>query len=139
MSQTAPVDEHWAHAPIVLNAQTPHLLDDHLRAVGEMALAFAPVSLKALARLAGLWHDLGKRRVGFQRYIRQAGGQNAHIERVADRDKTHSAAGALWAERYLSELLPGHPRWQAAQPHAAIRDCRPPCRTRQLARRRRVD
>ncbi len=58
------------------------------------------------ARLAGLWHDLGKRRPGFQRYIRQTSGANAHIEgrlsgRINDRDKTHSAAGALWAAQHL--------------------------------------
>lgn len=56
--------------------------------------------------MAGLWHDLGKRRTGFQRYIRQSGGIEAHIEgRIADRDKTHSAAGALWADCYLVEKL----------------------------------
>jgi CRISPR-associated endonuclease/helicase Cas3 len=53
-----------------------------------------------------MWHDLGKRRPGFQRYLRQAGGADAHIEgRIADRDKTHSAAGALWAEQHLSASL----------------------------------
>ena len=62
--------------------------------------------MSELARLAGLWHDLGKRREGFQRYIRHAGGAEAHIEgRVADSEKTHSAAGALWAERLLTEKL----------------------------------
>jgi CRISPR-associated endonuclease/helicase Cas3 len=59
--------------------------------------------MKAVADLAGLWHDLGKRRPGFQSYIRQAGGAEAHIERIADSAKTHSAAGALWAADHLQQ------------------------------------
>jgi CRISPR-associated endonuclease/helicase Cas3 len=102
--------DDWAHAPPVGSDQGPHSLDEHLRSVGELAAGFMPESGRTLARLAGLWHDLGKRRRGFQAYIRQAGGQEAHIEgRVSDRDKTHSAAGALWAERCLKERGPeGH-------------------------------
>jgi CRISPR-associated endonuclease/helicase Cas3 len=97
----------WAHAPPGDTPRTDgHALNDHLRAVGRLAEALAPCGLGQLARLAGLWHDVGKRRDGFQRFIRQAGGADAHIEgRVADRDKTHSAAGALWAERYLADKL----------------------------------
>lgn len=82
----------------------PHPLDAHLRKVAALAGSFArdPAAVQ-LARLAGLWHDLGKYRPGFQRYIRRCA--DAHIEgRVPDRDKTHSAAGALWAEKRLSEL-----------------------------------
>jgi hypothetical protein len=38
------------------------------------------------AELAGRWHDLGKYRPGFQRYVRQT--EDAHIERrVAGREK----------------------------------------------------
>lgn len=56
------------------------------------------------AHAAGLWHDLGKYRPGFQRYVRLADGDDAHIEgKVAGRDKTHSAAGALWAMRQLNQ------------------------------------
>lgn len=75
-----------------------HGLVEHLRAVADgsadCALRFGP----AWAALAGLWHDLGKFRPGFQRYIRHD--VQAHIEgraRLAGRDKTHSAAGALHA------------------------------------------
>ncbi len=58
------------------------------------------------SRLAGLWHDLGKYRAGFQKYIRQSHDTDAHIEgRVAGREKTHSAAGALWAQQYLPEVM----------------------------------
>ena len=74
-----------------------HDLVEHLNAVADLAARRAPRSAQAWAALAGLWHDLGKFRPGFQRYIRQD--ENAHIEGrgVAQRDKSHSAAGALHA------------------------------------------
>lgn len=98
--------EDWAHAPPSGEAGTaPHWLDDHLCEVGRLAAFFMPGPAQPLARLAGLWHDLGKRRPGFQRYIRLAGGIDAHIEKVSDRQKTHSAAGALWAAKELERQL----------------------------------
>lgn len=102
MEQVETPGRAWAHAPAPGSAREAHFLDDHLRAVGTRAAALAPAPLRELARLAGLWHDLGKRRAGFQRYIRAAGGVDAHIEhRTPGRDKTHSAAGALWAAEHL--------------------------------------
>ena len=82
----------------------PHLLEDHLYAVADIAASFGRDNAsRQLARLAGLWHDLGKYLPGFQRYIRQC--TEAHIEgRVPDHGKTHSAAGALWALERLNEL-----------------------------------
>jgi CRISPR-associated endonuclease/helicase Cas3 len=76
-----------------------HTLDEHLRAVGEMAAELARnFGGSEWARLAGLWHDLGKYRPGFQTYIRKANDPDAHIElRVAGKDKTHSTAGAIHA------------------------------------------
>ena len=90
----------WAH--VRLDAATgktlEHLLDEHLNSVAGLAASFAPAQWRDWAYLAGLWHDLGKYRLGFQQYIRCANGIEAHIEgRVKDREKTHSAAGALWA------------------------------------------
>ncbi len=83
-----------------------HPLSSHNEAVARLAGEFAAAFKSSLwAALAGLWHDLGKFREGFQRYIRQCGDPDAHIEgRVAGMDKTHSAAGALWAQRYLEEV-----------------------------------
>jgi CRISPR-associated endonuclease/helicase Cas3 len=99
-------DPHWAHVRI--DADTgqvvPHFLYDHLLDVASGASVNAEGFAADWAGFAGLWHDLGKYRVGFKRYIRQANAIDAHIEgRVKDRDKTHSAAGAIWAERLLVE------------------------------------
>lgn len=93
----------WAHSPPAGSAgdAQPHWLDDHLRAVAALARQFATPAQAPLAELAGLWHDLGKLRPGFQRYIRSTRDEAAHIERVADQAKTHSAAGALWAATQL--------------------------------------
>ena len=96
----------WAHVRIdaATGRPIPHLLADHLgevaRRAGDNAAGFG----REWAYLAGLWHDIGKQRAGFQSYIRRANGIEAHIEgRVPDRDKTHSAAGAIWAKRLLTE------------------------------------
>jgi CRISPR-associated endonuclease/helicase Cas3 len=85
-------------------AAAPHLLEDHLLAVAKLAAEkAASFNSSEWASLAGKWHDLGKYRTGFQRYIRQCSDENAHIEgRVAGAEKTHSAAGAVWAINTLS-------------------------------------
>ena len=85
--------EYWAHS----GADAPHWLEAHLTAVGERAALNATRFGPAWAQLAGLWHDLGKYRPGFQTYIRQTA--DAHIEgKLPSRsDKSHSAAGALHA------------------------------------------
>jgi CRISPR-associated endonuclease/helicase Cas3 len=83
-----------------------HALEEHLVATGRLAGEKAAAFKSSLwAELAGRWHDLGKYRAGFQRYIGQAGNSDAHIEgKVRGREKTHSAAGAVWAERRLTEV-----------------------------------
>lgn len=99
-----------------------HLLAAHLQSVARMAAdfsqAFEPAAVtQRWAYLAGLWHDLGKYRPGFQRYLLQSDNPDAHIEgKVGGREKTHSAAGALWALQQLGEphgrvlayLIAGH-------------------------------
>ena len=81
-----------------------HLLAEHLLCVAGMAAEFSKPfdpanATNRWAYLAGLWHDLGKYRPGFQRYLVQSDNPaDAHIEgKVGGREKTHSAAGALWA------------------------------------------
>ncbi len=94
------MSEPWAHSG-------GHLLVDHLKEVATAAARFsteidATGGSAQWAYLAGLWHDLGKYRPGFQRYVRQAANTDAHIEgKVGGREKTHSAAGALWALKTL--------------------------------------
>lgn len=85
-----------------------HLLVDHLRCVAELAATFGrSFGATETAYLAGLWHDLGKYRPGFRKYILFANDSDAHIEaRVASSDKSHSAAGALHA-KYMLETAHG--------------------------------
>ena len=86
-----------------------HSLEAHLLAVAEMAAGFSQAfdtvpTHQQWAYLAGLWHDLGKYRPGFQRYLKLSSNEDAHIEgRVAGREKTHSIAGALWALQSYKE------------------------------------
>ena len=86
-----------------------HLLTEHLRTVAALAAGFSQdfehgAQAQRWAYSAGLWHDLGKYRPGFQRYVRLADNTDAHIEgKVGGREKTHSAAGALWAMQQLNQ------------------------------------
>jgi len=106
-----------------------HSLREHLlevaRRAGELAKAFGS---EDWAQLAGLWHDLGKYREKFQKYIKKASGYydtEAHIEGVPGR-VDHSTAGAIYAieklglqGRILAYLIAGHhaglPDWNNAE------------------------
>lgn len=95
----------------------PHDFVDHLLGVAQRTAEFAKCFGAAeWARLAGLWHDLGKFRARFQRYIRLASGfeADAHIKGEASK-APHSTAGALLAcdrfgekGRVLAYLIAGH-------------------------------
>ena len=108
-----------------------HLLIDHLQSVallaGEFSKTFDGSHVEAAQRwayLAGLWHDLGKYRPGFQRYIAQAAKpEDAHIEgKVGGREKTHSAAGALWATQQLPKPYGNILAYLIAGHHAGLDD-----------------
>lgn len=102
-----------------------HFLDEHLQTVAELAARFASVfNSQDWARLAGLWHDLGKFREIFQEYIKSVSGYDAeaHIEGAGRVD--HSTAGAIHAieklgmqGRILAYLIAGHhaglPDWNS--------------------------
>ncbi|MDE2129368.1 MAG: CRISPR-associated endonuclease Cas3'' [Betaproteobacteria bacterium] len=103
------------------NWRAPHELADHLTAVAALAACFAKTFGADWAQLAGRWHDLGKYRPRFQRYIRQASGfeTDAHIKGEAGK-APHSTAGAVLAcdhfkqagfgnaGRVLAYLVAGH-------------------------------
>ena len=103
MKRMATNNRPIAHAPKT-PGQLPHDLEEHLQEVSKLARGFAQHFGPDWAALAGLWHDLGKYRPGFQRYLALSNDSDGHIEgRVAGKDKTHSAAGALWAIQQLNQ------------------------------------
>lgn len=60
-----------------------HDLEEHLRAVGDLAGEFASTfGHSDWARLAGLWHDLGKYFSAFQSYIARGIESGVWIKRV---------------------------------------------------------
>lgn len=97
---------HEALAHLTLEG-APHLLADHLRDVGALAEEFAAhFGAGAWARIAGLWHDLGKYSPNFQKRIREENGFEAHIEDPNPDNalKDHSSAGAVHARERLGAL-----------------------------------
>ena len=105
-----------------------HLLDEHLRGVAGLAADFAAdFGSSDWASIAGLWHDIGKYSMEFQRYIKSASGYDAeaHIEGAPGR-VDHSTAGAIHAirrfgkhGRILAYLIAGHhaglPDWHSTE------------------------
>ncbi len=98
------------------NWRDPHDLVAHSHDVGELAAEFALWFSADLARIAGRWHDLGKFRPRFQKYIRLVSGfeADAHIKGEAGK-APHSTAGAMLAiDRFgvaghvLAYLIAGH-------------------------------
>jgi CRISPR-associated endonuclease/helicase Cas3 len=93
-------------------------LDEHLRKVANLAARFAePFGGQDWARLAALWHDLGKYRRAFQDYLRAAGNQTEQAsEEAAPGRVDHSTAGAIHAAEttgppggnVLAYLIAGH-------------------------------
>lgn len=96
----------------------PHRMEDHLRDVAALAESFGrEFGAADWARIAGLWHDLGKYRPAFQRYIRRETGYddgefgNASLARTE-----HAIVGAIHAMkrlppgagRVLAYLIAGH-------------------------------
>ena len=109
-----------------------HDLNEHLRGVGKLAEAYAQVFGSGdWARVAGVWHDLGKYSAEFQRRIKSVSGYDtaAHLEGQAGR-VDHSTAGAQHAVdqfglhgRILAYLIAGHhaglPDWHTSETSGA--------------------
>lgn len=86
----------------------PHDLTEHLKQVAEKTSENAKHFDESWGRLAGLFHDFGKFRSAFQKYIREASGydaENASIESITYTNKNHSMAGAKYLEGELNEVL----------------------------------
>ena len=107
-----------------------HDLGEHLRGVGQRAGEYARVFGSGdWARIAGLWHDLGKYSAEFQRRIKSVSGYEAHLEGQAGR-VDHSTAGAQYAirqfnlhGRILAYIIAGHhaglPDWHTSETRGA--------------------
>jgi CRISPR-associated endonuclease/helicase Cas3 len=111
-------------------AHPGHLLEDHLRAVATLADRFAaPTDSPDWAGTAGLWHDLGKYRPGFQQRIHAADGADAHLETLPGKVR-HAIVGAIHAAslgaygKLLGYLIAGHhaglPDWYPSGNGAAL-------------------
>lgn len=110
----------------------PHDLNDHLRGVAQRAEECArDFGSGDWAKVAGLWHDLGKYSAEFQRRIKSVSGYDpeAHLEGPVGR-VDHSTAGAQHAlaqfnvhGRILAYLIAGHhaglPDWHTGETSGA--------------------
>jgi len=91
-----------------------HELGEHLTGVSALAGCFARDFGEDWARLAGLWHDLGKYAPQFQSMIRRESGYDPE-EQIVPGPRNHSTAGALHSldqlgnpGRILAYLIAGH-------------------------------
>ncbi|MHB2016022.1 MAG: CRISPR-associated helicase Cas3' [Candidatus Xenobia bacterium] len=101
---SASVATRYAHSLEGRPTQEWHVLEDHLEQTANKAASFAAsFGSSEWAYLGGLWHDLGKYSVKFQRMIGATGGSEAHIETKKGR-VDHSTAGAIHAIRQLGRL-----------------------------------
>jgi CRISPR-associated endonuclease/helicase Cas3 len=96
-------NEYYAHS---LEGRPPkdwHRLEDHLKAVAEMAQKFADdFNAGDWGYLVGLWHDIGKYSKEFQARIMAVSDPDAHIETKSGRPD-HSTAGAKHAYSRLKD------------------------------------
>ena len=112
-------------------------LENHLVGVAEIAAGMAEsFGAREWGYFAGLWHDTGKFRDDFQRYIRMASGYEKEKANGAPGRVDHSTAGALMALRELGNGLgrllaypiAGHhaglPDWSAADGHIGTLEAR---------------
>ena len=87
-------DEALAH---LTKDGKPHRLTDHLECVSNIASEFASAfGSGEWAKMAGIWHDLGKFSGQFQRMIRELNGFECHIQDSSG-PRDHSTAGAVHA------------------------------------------
>ncbi len=101
MPPDAPGEGPFAHSLPGRPRREWQPLAAHLEAVAALAERFAaPFGAAEWARLAGLWHDLGKYNPAFQRYLETGD---------AARGPDHSSAGALLARERAGKSRPWLP------------------------------
>ena len=102
-----------------------HPLETHLQDVAEIANNFGRhFSSSEWARLAGLWHDLGKYRPAFQKHIKKSSGYdpNASISSEYDANKNHASTGAMYAVKSMEKPFGRALAYMIAGHHAGLPD-----------------
>ena len=116
----------FAHARTGLPPDQWHSLGEHLRQTAEIAASFASwFNTAEWARLAGLWHDLGKYDCAFQEYLKKVATADGHLEENEPgktRGPEHSIAGALHALDRLGEGAGRALAFVVAGHHAGLPD-----------------
>lgn len=97
-------------------------LDQHLKNVADLAAHFAqPFGGQDWARLAGLWHDLGKYSYEFQKKLFDANGIECHLETKPGK-VIHSQAGGHWAQHVMHGKMERIFCWLIMGHHAGLAD-----------------
>ncbi len=92
-----------AHIKEINGQFESHELADHLQATADLAAQFAKeMQSEEWARLAGLWHDLGKYQPAFQNYIKKSSGYDPKLPDVKAK-VDHSSVGAVYAKQQLTQ------------------------------------
>lgn len=108
--------KYYAHSKEGRTPEEWQPLEEHLEKVANLAAEFAkPFGGEEWARIAGLWHDLGKYSNEFQKMLHDANGIECHLETKPGKVVHSQAGGHLaslsgWrgADRILSWLIMGH-------------------------------
>jgi CRISPR-associated endonuclease/helicase Cas3 len=92
-----------AHIKEINGQFTSHELADHLQATADLAAQFAEDMQSAnWARLAGLWHDLGKYQPAFQDYIKKNSGYDPKLPKTKAK-VDHYSVGAVYAQQQFKQ------------------------------------
>jgi CRISPR-associated endonuclease/helicase Cas3 len=118
MNRNQASDEAIAHVRQGADGQwRVHPLRQHLECTAELASGFARrFGNEDWARVAGLWHDLGKYKPAFQGYLRADSGYDPSPENqsLASHDHAHATAGAVHASvqgplgQAIAYVIAGH-------------------------------
>lgn len=88
--------KYYAHSRKDLPKEKWHRLEDHLKSTAELAAKFAkPFGVEDLAKVVGLFHDLGKSSLFFQDYL------DAGVEGKPHGKMRHAIWGAALAYWWL--------------------------------------